>query len=81
MTRRYIDPADAALYHITDSLDDAIRCISDFYRVYHSQRYVDGKLIFRLNSEPSDAKLKAIDHWSAARAKKTAPVPAAEKAP
>lgn len=61
MTRRYIDPADAALYHITDSLDDAIRCISDFYRVYHSQRYVDGKLIFRLNSEPSDAKLKALD--------------------
>ncbi|MHB8571674.1 MAG: LOG family protein [Candidatus Dormibacteria bacterium] len=50
---RYIDPADLRLYHVTDSVDDAIGVVDRFYRVYHSQRYVGRDLVLRLNRPPT----------------------------
>jgi len=35
--------------------------IVDFYRVYHSMRYVRNKLVLRLKTPPSDELLKAIN--------------------
>jgi uncharacterized protein (TIGR00730 family) len=52
-----ISPADLNLYTITTSVDKAIQEIIGFYRVYHSQRYVNGRLVMRLNIEVSDAFL------------------------
>ncbi len=49
-----ISPNDLHLFTITDRLDVACEAIASFYRVYHSSRYVDGKLVLRLNSELSD---------------------------
>jgi uncharacterized protein (TIGR00730 family) len=43
-----ISAEDTGLFRITDDLDEAVAEILDFYRVYHSQRYVGGNLIFRL---------------------------------
>jgi uncharacterized protein (TIGR00730 family) len=60
LTRGYVDPDDLGLYHLTESLDDAVDHIKRFYRVYHSQRYVDGKLIFRLNTDIPDAKIEQL---------------------
>src|SRR6266851_1744330 len=60
LTRGYVDPEDLGLYHLTESLDDAVDYIKRFYRVYHSQRYVDGKLILRLNTAISDAKVARL---------------------
>src|SRR5260370_17680161 len=60
LTRGYVDPEDLALYHLTESLDDAVDYIKRFYRVYHSQRYVDGKLILRLNTGIPDAKVAQL---------------------
>jgi uncharacterized protein (TIGR00730 family) len=57
----YIDREDLGLYHMTESLDDAVAHIQRFYRVYHSQRYVDGKLILRLNSVVSDEKVTQLN--------------------
>ncbi len=54
LTRGYIDREDLGLYHLTESVDDAVGHIQRFYRVYHSQRYVDGKLILRLNTAVAD---------------------------
>ncbi len=60
LTRGYVDPEDLGLYHLTESLDDAVDYIKRFYRVYHSQRYVDGKLILRLSANISDAKVAQL---------------------
>src|SRR5260370_16880981 len=56
LTRDYIDSQDLGLYHLTGSIDDAVPYIHLFYRVYHSHRYLDGKLILRFNTPPSDQK-------------------------
>ena len=46
---------DLSLFTVTTNLDEAIDEIRSFYSVYHSQRYVEGDLILRLKSEPSNA--------------------------
>src|SRR5438067_932309 len=45
LARGYISPADLSLYRITDSVDEAVAEIANFYRVYHSMRYVNGELV------------------------------------
>ncbi len=53
--RGLISPADMALFKVTDSVDEAVREVTDFYRVYHSMRYVRSDLVLRLR-RPLDAK-------------------------
>ena len=60
LTRGYIDREDAGLYYLTESVDDAVAHIQRFYRIYHSQRYVDGKLILRLNTDIPDEKIEQL---------------------
>lgn len=57
----YLSPQDLHLYTITDSVDAAVEECRNFYRVYHSMRYVKGELVFRLKSKPSDELLAAIN--------------------
>ncbi|MCL1693449.1 MAG: TIGR00730 family Rossman fold protein [Actinomycetia bacterium] len=52
---------DLNLFTVTTDLDEAIAEIRSFYTVYHSQRYVDGDLILRLNVEPSDALVEELN--------------------
>lgn len=61
LDRGYISPADLFLYTITDDVTAAVRVVSDFYRVYHSMRYVKGELVLRLQSRPSDETVAAIN--------------------
>ncbi len=42
---------DTSLYHLTDSIDDALESIESFYRMYHSSRYVSDQLVIRLKAE------------------------------
>ncbi len=56
-----ISPDDLNLFTVTSDLDEAIDEIRSFYTVYHSQRYVDGDLILRLKTEPSDALVEEIN--------------------
>lgn len=51
LKRGMISPADTALYRVTDSVDAAVAEVLDFYRVYHSMRYVNGELVLRLQKE------------------------------
>src|SRR5207245_9317325 len=60
LTHGYIDREDVRLYHMTESIDDAIDHILGFYRIYHSQRYVDGKLVLRLKIDVSDEKIAQL---------------------
>lgn len=52
LSRAYISPQDLALYKVTDNVDEAVAEIRQFYRVYHSMRYVGRKhyLVLRLRS-------------------------------
>ncbi len=45
-----ISADDTSLYHLTDSLDDALEYVESFYRMYHSSRYVRGQLVIRLKA-------------------------------
>jgi predicted Rossmann-fold nucleotide-binding protein len=60
LKRGMISPADLSLYKITDSVDEAVAEVLNFYRVYHSMRYVDRYLILRLQRPPSPALLGRI---------------------
>ena len=55
-----IAPPDLNLYKITTSVDEAIEEITSFYRIYHSQRYVGGRLVVRLNEELPDSYLDEL---------------------
>ena len=56
-----IDRDDLSLFHMVKSADEAVRYIEDFYRVYHSIRYVSGLTVLRLKREISGKTLKHIN--------------------
>ena len=57
----FIKKEDLKLFHIVKTADEAIRYIEDFYRVYHSIRYVSGLTVIRLNRKLSEKTLKVIN--------------------
>jgi uncharacterized protein (TIGR00730 family) len=60
LPRGLISPPDLALYKVTDSVDEAVREVLGFYRVYHSMRYVAGDLLLRLKYPLSGDLLERI---------------------
>lgn len=56
-----ISPEDMSLYHVTTSIEEAVGVVRQFYRVYHSQRYVRGQLVLRLQRPLSDATLARLN--------------------
>jgi uncharacterized protein (TIGR00730 family) len=60
LARQLISPADMSLFKVTDSIDEAVTEVLNFYRVYHSMRYVAGELVLRLKQRLSDATLERI---------------------
>lgn len=60
-----ISPDDPALYMVTDNCEDAVQECVQFYRVYHSMRYVGDQLVLRLKSPLSETALQHIvDNFS-----------------
>jgi uncharacterized protein (TIGR00730 family) len=60
LERAYLSPADRFLYRVTDSVEEAVAEVTNFYRVYHSMRYVRGRLALRLRARLADALLDRI---------------------
>ena len=56
-----ISPDDRNLFIHTTTVDDAVAEILRFYGNYHSQRYVDGKLVLRVKHEPTEALLADLN--------------------
>jgi uncharacterized protein (TIGR00730 family) len=56
-----ISVEDRHLYSITDDCEAAVEEIRQFYSVYHSMRYVQDKLVFRLNKPLGDALLAGLN--------------------
>jgi uncharacterized protein (TIGR00730 family) len=57
---RLIDPRDTALYRIVDTVEDAVREVTGFYRVFHSARIVGQDLVFRLQQPLAAADVEEI---------------------
>jgi len=57
----FIKKEDFGLFKPVSSVDQAVKYIEDFYRVYHSIRYVFGQAVIRLNREISDHTLKRLN--------------------
>ena len=57
----YIKKEDLNLFRIVKTVGGGIKYIEDFYKVYHSIRYVSGLTVLRLNKEISDKTLKLIN--------------------
>ena len=60
LRRRMIDESDLNLFRCFETPEEAVTEIENFYRVYHSQRFVSGRLIIRLNVEPSAGTLQNL---------------------
>jgi uncharacterized protein (TIGR00730 family) len=59
--RSYVGAIDTSLYRITDSVDEAVDELTGFYRNFHSIRFVDGRLVVRLQRLPDDATLAKLN--------------------
>ncbi len=57
----YVSKEDLNLYRIMSDVDQAVKHIEDFYKVYHSVRYVRGLTVIRLNHELSPKKLQHLN--------------------
>jgi uncharacterized protein (TIGR00730 family) len=58
---------DMNLFFITDNVDRAVANIMQFYRVYHSSRWVGEELVLRLHRPIASATLRRINDEYAAR--------------
>jgi uncharacterized protein (TIGR00730 family) len=61
-----ISHEDEALFRIVDRVQDAVDEVRQFYRVYHSMRYVGSDLILRLRRPVSQETLERIHDEAAA---------------
>ncbi len=52
---------DLDLFHITSDVEDAVEYLTRFYRVFHSMRYVGGRLVLRLEHPISDEDLRHLN--------------------
>ncbi len=55
-----VSPDDHSIYQVARSAKEASQIIQRFYRVYHSLRYVDGKLVMRLTRPLSEKKVTQL---------------------
>jgi len=61
LKKRFIKKEDFNLFYIASDADKAINYIENFYKVYHSIRYVSGLTVVRLNKELSGRTLALIN--------------------
>ncbi len=59
--RGMISPEDLSLYKLTDRVEVAVAEILQFFRVYHSMRYVKNRLVLRLTQQPSPELIDEIN--------------------
>ena len=56
----YISPADLGQLRITDSVDETVSEVLDFYTNYHSLRFVQGVLVLRLLHAPTATEVAGL---------------------
>lgn len=61
LSRELIGRDDLALYKITDSVEEAVREVTGFYRNFHSIRYHRDDLVIRLQHRPTPGQLAGLE--------------------
>ncbi|MEM7755471.1 MAG: LOG family protein [Planctomycetota bacterium] len=61
LERGWVSPEDPGLYYLADSPQDAAEHVLNFYRVYHSSRYVRDTLVIRLNRPVPEAFVESLN--------------------
>jgi uncharacterized protein (TIGR00730 family) len=56
----YVSDTDLELFSMTDDVDTAVAQVTGFFSNYHSQRFVDGRLVIRLHRAPDEATLRLL---------------------
>ncbi|HLI02016.1 MAG TPA: LOG family protein [Acidimicrobiales bacterium] len=59
-SRRFINAEDQRLYRITDNVDDAAVELLDFYRNFHSLRWVGDTMVVRLQAAPGAPEVAGL---------------------
>jgi hypothetical protein len=59
--RGLVSPEDLSLYRVTDDVETAVRETTDFYRNYHSSRFVGERLVLRVRKAPDATELARLD--------------------
>jgi uncharacterized protein (TIGR00730 family) len=59
-SRGLISPGDTFLYRIADTVEDAASEVLNFYRNYHSLRWVGETLVLRLESRPTEPEVAQL---------------------
>ncbi len=62
LVKGLISAEDFAIFTISRSENEAIQVIEEFYRIYHSMRFVEGQLIIRLNKELSRDNIEELEN-------------------
>jgi uncharacterized protein (TIGR00730 family) len=62
LVRGSISAEDFAIFSITRNEEEAVRIIEEFYRNFHSLRFINGKLIIRLNKELSPENIDVLEN-------------------
>jgi uncharacterized protein (TIGR00730 family) len=60
LQHNYISKTDLVLFERVDSVEAAVAKINRFYSRYHSMRYVNGHLVFRLTSPISEGNIRTL---------------------
>jgi hypothetical protein len=58
--RGYVGDHDLCMVLVTDDVEAAVDEVTGFYSNYHSQRFVSGRLVLRLQHGPDDRELAAL---------------------
>jgi len=60
LARGYVSEHDLDMVLITDDVDAAVDEVVGFYANYHSQRFVDSRLVLRMHRAPDDRALASL---------------------
>lgn len=61
LVKGFISGEDFSLFTITKSEDEAVEVIDAFYRVYHSMRFINNRLVLRLNKSLSPENIATLE--------------------
>ena len=56
-----ISESDFSLFKVTDDIEEAVAEIVNFYKVFHSYRYVGDKIVVRIQGKLTDAAVAALN--------------------
>ena len=57
----WISPEDPGIYHIARSIPEAVEHVTQFYRLYHSSRYVGPVLVLRMRQRLTDDEIRTLN--------------------